>query len=29
MVRFMFAKRDETLHAAGDRLLGLREKLKT
>ncbi|AWM41548.1 Methionine aminotransferase [Gemmata obscuriglobus] len=27
LVRFMFAKRDETLHAAGERLLGLREKL--
>jgi aminotransferase len=26
MVRFMFAKRDETLRAAGERLLGLREK---
>lgn len=27
LVRFMFAKRDETLSAAGDRLLGLRDKL--
>jgi aminotransferase len=26
-VRFMFAKKDETLHAAGQRLLGLREAL--
>jgi aminotransferase len=26
LVRFMFAKKDETLHAAGERLLGLREK---
>ncbi len=26
-VRFMFAKRDETLHQAGERLLGLREKM--
>ena len=28
-VRFMFAKRDETLHAAGERLLKLRERLPT
>ena len=27
-VRFMFAKREETLRQAGERLLGLREKLK-
>jgi aminotransferase len=27
LVRYMFAKKDETLHAAGERLLGLREKL--
>jgi len=27
LVRFMFAKKDETLHAAGERLRGLREKL--
>jgi aminotransferase len=27
MVRFMFAKRDETLRAAGERLAGLREKV--
>jgi aminotransferase len=26
-VRFMFAKRDETLHEAGERLLGAREKM--
>ena len=26
-VRFMFAKRDETLHEAGRRLLQLRERL--
>ena len=25
MVRFMFAKKDETLHAAGERLKGLRD----
>jgi aminotransferase len=29
MVRFMFAKRDETLHAAGRRLLDLRKALAT
>jgi aminotransferase len=28
LVRFMFAKKDETLHAAGERLLSLREKLR-
>jgi aspartate/methionine/tyrosine aminotransferase len=28
-VRFMFAKRDETLHEAGQRLSGLREGLRT
>lgn len=27
-VRFMFAKKDETLHAAGERLLRIRERLK-
>lgn len=27
-VRFMFAKRDETLHEAGKRLLQLREKIR-
>lgn len=27
LVRFMFAKRDETLHTAGERLLDLREKV--
>ena len=27
LVRFMFAKRDDTLHAAGERLLGLRGAL--
>ena len=27
-VRFMFAKRDETLHEAGERLLSLRERLR-